>query len=366
MVPTAVLYNGDTLELLDPKNLGLAIPDGHQVNAEGVGSGGLVIGEVPASMKYLGRLRADAGVTDPPYGFDFAGEDDWDSFTDERAFSTAADDSETFAKFTEDWSRGLKQNVLKFGSHLLAFTASRTIGPVDRGLQRAGYAIPRVLAWLYASGQVKNTTDLRPGFEPIFCGRIITDSNGKIVTGKGLTDLYKKHGLGQLHAQVWKEEDGRHPTDVCIEEELVNLDPEVQAQIAKSPGTFFVSKASPKDRDRYCGDLPLVQKDSKISHMSTTNKEKQSTKHREDGTREPVMAQNYHPTVKSIELMRRLIRLVSRPGHVIIDPFMGSGTTGVAAMLEGRHFIGIERKPDFFNICQTRIRNARAEVEAQQ
>jgi DNA modification methylase len=75
-----------------------------------------------------------------------------------------------------------------------------------------------------------------------------------------------------------------------------------------------------------------------------------------------VMAQNVHPTVKPIEVMRRLIRLVSRPGHTIIDPFLGSGTTGVAAVLEGRNFIGIEREPDYFEIAKTRIESALAEV----
>ena len=357
MTPSAVLFNGDTLALVDAKGDGLRVPEEHVVSDDGkIGSGGVVIGEVHPSMKYMGVLKADAGVTDPPYGFDFAGEDDWDSFSDARKFSTAADDAEVFAKFTENWSYGLHQNVLKLGSHLLAFTAGRTIGPVDRGLMRAGYLIPRVLFWLYASGQVKNPNDLRPGCEPIFAARRVRDSNGKVPADRALNDLFKKHGLGQFHAQTWKEEDGKHPTDVMIDAELLQYDPELEKRVLESPGTFFVPKASAGERDRYCGDLPLVKKDNRLSHMTSHAKGKEV---------KDIMAQNYHPTVKSIELMRRLIRLVSRPGHTIIDPFMGSGTTGVAAMLEGRNFIGIERKPDFFNICRTRITNARLEVIGQ-
>lgn len=312
-------------------------------------------GDVPASMKYVGRLRADALVSDPPYGFDFSGEKDWDTFSDNRTHTNAADDSEQFAKFTEKWSYEARLNVLKFGSHLLAFTAGRTIGPVDRGLQRAGYAIPRVLFWLYASGQVKNPNDLRPGCEPIFCGRVITDSNGKVVNDKGLTDIFKKQGLGQLHAQTWKAEDGKHPTDVLIDQALVDSFEEVQAIVETHPGTFFVPKPSPKDRDAYCADLPEQKKDNRLSHMTSNYTGK---------VMKDVMAQNIHPTVKPIELMRRLIRLVSRPGHVILDPFMGSGTTGVAAVLEGRHFIGIERDPDYFKIASTRILTARAESQS--
>ena len=55
---------------------------------------------------------------------------------------------------------------------------------------------------------------LRPGCEPIFCGRVITDQNGKVVTDRALTDLFKKDGRGQLHAQTWKAEDGKQT--VCV------------------------------------------------------------------------------------------------------------------------------------------------------
>ena len=57
-----------------------------------------------------------------------------------------------------------------------------------------------------------------------------------------------------------------------------------------------------------------------------------------------------------------MIRLVTLPGHSVIDPFMGSGTTGVAAVLEGRNFIGIERDPEYFEIAKTRIESALASV----
>ena len=65
---------------------------------------------------------------------------------------------------------------------------------------------------------------------------------------------------------------------------------------------------------------------------------------------------NNHPTVKPIELMKYLCRLVTPQKGVILDPFMGSGTTGVAARQEGFNFIGIEREPEYFNIAQSRIK----------
>lgn len=64
---------------------------------------------------------------------------------------------------------------------------------------------------------------------------------------------------------------------------------------------------------------------------------------------------NNHPTVKPISLMEYLIKLVSRERHTILDPFMGSGTTGIAAKKLNRHFIGIERDPDYIKIAEARI-----------
>jgi hypothetical protein len=74
---------------------------------------------------------------------------------------------------------------------------------------------------------------------------------------------------------------------------------------------------------------------------------------RSGGTRNP------HPTVKSIDLMRYLVRLVARPGAVVLDPFCGSGTTGMAAVLEGCRFVGIELNDTadepFVRIARARI-----------
>lgn len=64
---------------------------------------------------------------------------------------------------------------------------------------------------------------------------------------------------------------------------------------------------------------------------------------------------NHHPTVKPISLMRYLCRLITPPNGIILDPFMGSGTTGAAAMLEGFNFIGIEREPEYIEIAQRRL-----------
>ena len=66
-------------------------------------------------------------------------------------------------------------------------------------------------------------------------------------------------------------------------------------------------------------------------------------------------ARNSHPTVKPIALMRWLVRLITPPGAVVLDPFTGSGTSGCAAVLEGVDFVGIEREAEYVAIAQARI-----------
>jgi DNA modification methylase len=66
-------------------------------------------------------------------------------------------------------------------------------------------------------------------------------------------------------------------------------------------------------------------------------------------------SKNFHPTVKPIALMEYLVKLVSKEGHTVLDPFMGSGSTGIACKKLGREFIGIEKESDYCKIAEARI-----------
>jgi DNA modification methylase len=74
---------------------------------------------------------------------------------------------------------------------------------------------------------------------------------------------------------------------------------------------------------------------------------------------------NNHPTVKPTDLMRYLCRLVTPPGGVVLDPFMGSGSTGKAAILEGFRFVGIEREAEYIDISRARIQHAVQKISTQ-
>ena len=83
--------------------------------------------------------------------------------------------------------------------------------------------------------------------------------------------------------------------------------------------------------------------------------DKASKKDRDDG--------NNHPTVKPTELMRYLCRLVTPQGGVVLDPFMGSGSTGKGALLEGFKFIGIEMEREYFDIACARLEAVQKNVQ---
>jgi hypothetical protein len=126
---------------------------------------------------------------------------------------------------------------------------------------------------------------------------------------------------------------------------------------AGSAARFFYSpKASKRDRDEGLEDM--ARKASAASEFRPNHTEKAAQG--EDGNPYGRWGprQNNHPTVKPTELMRYLCRLVTPPGGVVLDPFMGSGSTGKGAMLEGFRFIGIERDPDYFEIACRRIEAA--------
>lgn len=114
-----------------------------------------------------------------------------------------------------------------------------------------------------------------------------------------------------------------------------------------------MTSGQPYDKGKAVRDAEQYGKQTKAVHVKN-----------EDGTRYPRSVVyfktaesegKYHPTQKPVELYRWLIRTYSNPGDTILDPCMGAGTTGIAAGLEGREFIGIEREKEYFDRARERI-----------
>lgn len=120
---------------------------------------------------------------------------------------------------------------------------------------------------------------------------------------------------------------------------------------------FYCAKASKKDRNEGCEELD--RKISARSCQAQAEAKRGNVVECEGGAfNKARLAHNHHPTVKPTDLMRYLCRLVTPPGGLILDPFMGSGSTGKAAMLEGFRFIGIEREAEYIEIARARIQAA--------
>jgi site-specific DNA-methyltransferase (adenine-specific) len=113
---------------------------------------------------------------------------------------------------------------------------------------------------------------------------------------------------------------------------------------------FYCAKASKRDRDEGCDGLD-VRQTTGGGGMNDPNGDDVCGKY--GSVKSP--SRNHHPTVKPTDLMRYLCRLVTPPSGVVLDPFMGSGSTGKAAVAEGFRFIGIEREAEYVEIARARI-----------
>lgn len=188
-----------------------------------------------------------------------------------------------------------------------------------------------------------------------------------------------KNGIGRYYVQPT----GRWPANVLFDEEAAAL-LDKQSGVSKSPNGpvtqgkrragsgydrpcndthegkgvgfgdsggasrfFYVAKASKRERNAGLEGMPeIVRSDADGLKMSDP---------RMDKPQKRIGNQNHHPTVKPIKLMEYLIRMITPPGGTCLDPFMGSGTTGCAAVGLGFDFIGIEREAEYLAIAEKRI-----------
>ena len=326
---------------------------------------------------------------------------DWD--VGETAFA------ETF------WAECLR--VLKPGGHVVAFGGTRTYHRLVCAIEDAGFEIRDQLGWVYGSGFPKSHNQhgdwqgwgsaLKPAWEPICLARkpltgtiagnlaewgvgalnidgcrVPTDetitatrnvalgSSGAGVFGAATTPgVYEQKDGGRWPANIihdgsdevlaafpvttsgaMKHEVGAYDGESVTGFLRGNSGPSNQHGDSGSAARFFYcAKASRKDRDEGLGgfEKKYAARDNGFSDKLSDTKEPRA---------------NIHPTVKPTSLMAYLCRLITPPGGTILDPFMGSGSTGKAAVLEGFNFVGIEREDEYMPIAEARIAWAVAEV----
>ena len=385
---TAILYNGDMLEILDT----------------------------------LPENSIDTCITDPPYELGFMGKK-WDS--------------SGIAFQVDTWREVYR--VLKPGAILLAFGGTRTYHRMVCAIEDAGFEIRDQIDWIYGSGfpksldigkaidkqagavrevvgvvhekyKTKNGTTfggsvlraehwndltapatpaaqlwdgwgtaLKPAHEPIVVAMKPRDGTfadnalkygvaglwidgGRVGSEGGGTHCSNRDANGKClghpdrtgtafgityHADEGNANQGRFPANLIHDgsDEVVSGFPNDAQRF------FYCAKASRSERNAGLESVEPKWVDETRKEGSVGGNNPRNRGARADT--------NFHPTVKPIELMRYLVRLTKTPtGGVVLDPFMGSGTTGIACVLEGREFIGIEREAEYVEIAEKRIAEA--------
>jgi site-specific DNA-methyltransferase (adenine-specific) len=325
------------------------------------------------ALPQLDADSVDAIVTDPPYGIGVNGMA-WDrpalldsSKRAGKRRQPGENPNQAFQEFSREWS-GACLHSLKPGGHLAAFAAPRTAHRLACGLEEAGYELRDVLMWLQGQGYPATrvlpgglATGLKPAWEPIILARRPLDGT--------LDHNLKKHGTGAMNIdatritlgaqdcpsegrahgrRITASERGRWPANLLLSHgtscTAAGCEPDCPIGLLGDHHRFFyAAKAPRREREAGCEALPRrVVQTFKIGAYN----EQLCDEH-------PVA--NIHPTVKPIELMRWLVRLLTPSGGLVLDPFAGSGSTGVAAVLEGARFLGIEREAIYVPIARARI-----------
>ena len=314
----------------------------------------------------------DSIVTDPPYGIAFLGKD-WDSkkATETTSKLVALQNLPSGMKHTsladdlefQYWMRDVFvecNRVLKPGGHLLAFSAARTYHHMAMAAQTAGFEIRDQLQWIYGSGfpkaqdigkaidkrGVENDfhgwkTALKPAHEPIVMAR-------KPFKGSAIDNVLE-HGVGALNideSRVGDEEITRYPSNVI-------------GEIPDYQKYFYCPKVSRRERHIGFDELPeteLLNNPTEMHKHPLWDPSIGKNPHRLMAKiREHNKIANNHPTVKPVELMKYLIKLVTPAGGRVLDPFNGSGSTGMAAVELGYEYVGCELDPDYVEIANKRI-----------
>ena len=173
---------------------------------------------------------------------------------------------------------------------------------------------------------------------------------------KGATGIgYMDGSGGDLEYNV----NGRFPANVIHDgsDEVLEGFPKENGSASRF---FYCAKASKSDRNDGCGNL--IDKHFQMRPFADEDSDKSVLKNRMNSK----SGKNHHPTVKPTELMRYLCRLITPPNGIVLDPFMGSGSTGKGAILEGFDFIGMELDPEYVEIAKARIEYAQKEHQQNQ
>ncbi|MDQ0317742.1 DNA-methyltransferase [Amorphus orientalis] len=309
------------------------------------------------SRKVIEQLAKDciqvhAVVTDPPYHLlsvvrrfgkqsskkAKVGRDGRFSRQSDRFVGKSWDSGESGSLIAQDaqfWA--LLAEIILPGGYVAAFSSARTGHLQAAAMEQAGFVMHPFICWVYGTGMTKakcavralganeqannwggwyyGTASRKVAVEPIYIAQ-------KPFSEKNARENILKHGVGPVNIEGCRPASGRWPANFIHDGSR-----EALALLPEGAGEFFESYANP---------FP----DPVIYHRKA-NKEDRSG--------------STHPTVKPVALIRSLIRHVTPPGGIVLDPFAGSGTTGEAARQEGVDCILIEQEDEYVDGMMSRL-----------
>lgn len=351
----------------------------------------IIVGDCRDVLRTLPEASVDSIVTDPPYGLAFMGKK-WDyDVPGEKV-----------------WRECLR--VLKPGGHLLAFAGTRTQHRMAVRIEDAGFEIRDMIAWVYGSGfpkslDVSKAIDKAAGAQRTFTpiGKSVkrmipgADQNA---TGSWIKDNGREYqpGVSEPASEAARQWQGwgtalkpsmepitlaRKPLIGTVAENVqrhgtgaLNIDgcrvPVSDATYARNCSgdrghagsrnaeqegvtNLHSGGGSASDAGRFPANLIHDGSEEVVALFPSEDGAAARFFYCAKADKDDRGEGNTHPTVKPGDLMRYLIRLVTPPGGTVLDPFMGSGSTLLAADREGFNAIGVELNPEYAEMARRRL-----------
>jgi site-specific DNA-methyltransferase (adenine-specific) len=300
----------------------------------------VTLGECIEMMKKIPNNSIDMICTDPPYFLDGLGNDWNKEKLDGKGSSSMIGNLPKGMKFDRNQSKKFKEfyknvsieafRILKPGGAFMSFSSPRLYHAMASAMEDAGFEIRDMLGWIYTKSQVKafsqnhiidndkvmsaekkeqvkelcnnwKTPQLKPAIEPICFA-------AKPIEGRYI-DNFQKYGVGLMNtSQDTKVGQEYFPANILVTQDVgQDLDK-----------VFLVSKPTKAEKGEY----------------------------------------NTHLSVKPTSLIGQLIRLFTKENAIVLDPFMGSGTTAVACIQNNRQYIGFDINKAYIDITHQRITEA--------
>jgi site-specific DNA-methyltransferase (adenine-specific) len=318
----------------------------------------LLLGDSKDVLKTIKDNSIDLLATDPPYAIEFMGKS-WDK--------TLPD--------VEIWKECFR--VLKPGSFIAVMSSPRSdvLYRMIMDLESAGFDMSfSPILWTYHSGFPKASDtskmiDKRLGAEREVLG-VRTDGmkDGAMSAERGWNDnkMGKEIPITEPSTDLAKKYEGSKlgfQPKPAVEHIIIGMKPHGSKSYIDNVLNFealpdnikmtypFIQVPKPAKKEKDFG-LTTEAKEGRIGATYSANQD--SSKMGGNPDKPTLPKKNFHPTTKPVKLMSYIITLFTREGDFVLDPFLGSGTTGIASKLMGRSFVGIEREQEYMDIAQER------------